>query len=336
MDYGAIGNGISDDTRAFQLAMDKADSLKQIVFVPNGIYKARILLTHDGLQIVGETQPNEEVNTGSIILGKIDCDSKKNILIANLGVDTRNQLDSADEGAITSGESHDSVALNQQFKNLSIIGDGYLAKKHGILCQAGSSIIIKNVIVSYFYHGIAIRSSNVTIDSIYANYCGFTSIVVKSAAELNANTENVSINHVNIKGDPNVLNNRGGAILVQSYENNSKTNNINIQNVNSIHAGVACVLIQQRKGLVSNVIVQNCISDHQGDMFTRACFDVDGGSNISFSNCTANNSNGYGYRSNSDASNNIKVINCFEKNSIAGNCTGTFTYLQLNGKEIIK
>jgi hypothetical protein len=335
MDYGAVGNGIANDTKAFEMAMDKAFQLKQQVYIPNGIFKARVTLSHDGLEMIGETQPDEQMRNGSVILGMIDCDSKKNISISNLGVDSRNQLDSTDEAAITSGESHDSTALNQQFTNLSIIGDGYLAFKHGMLCQAGSGINIKNVTVSFFYHGIAIRSSNVTVDSVYANYCGFTSIVVKSFRGFNATTENVSINHVTIKGDRNSLNNRGGTILVQSYDDAAKTNNVNIQNVQSVYGGVACVLVEQLKGIVSNVTVKNCVSENQGDDKTRACYDIYGGSNITFSNCTANNSLGYGFRLTNNAS-NVKVVNCFEKNSSAGAWIGKFTYLQLNGQEIIK
>ena len=37
-DYGAVGNGIQDDTQAFEKAMQVADSLKQPVIVPVGKY----------------------------------------------------------------------------------------------------------------------------------------------------------------------------------------------------------------------------------------------------------------------------------------------------------
>ena len=312
-DYGAIGNGIADDTRAFELAMDKADSLKLPVYVPMGVYKIHLLLSHDSLHIIGERQPGENVSDGSVILGKIDCNYKKNITIENIGIDSRNQLSSTDDAALTSGTIADSTVLNQQFKNISIIGDGYSAYKHGILCQAGTGIIIKNVIVSSFYHGIAIRSSNAMLDSIYAIYCGYTSIVVKSDHGENVLTENVSINHVTIKGDPTNVYNRGGAILITSFgDPASKTNNVTVQNVHSMYGGVACILVRQVEGTVSNVNIQNCLSENQGDMITRASYDVDGGSNITFSNCTAKNSLGYGFRSSGNVT-NIRVLSIPQK-----------------------
>lgn len=335
-DCGAIGNGINDDTPSFNLAMDKADSLHIPVFAPNGVYKVNLLISHDNLMIMGEQQPSEFLTEGTVFLGKINCHNKKNISIVNLGIDSRNQLGTDDAAALFSGDGADSLILNQNFQNISIIGDGYFSYKHGILCQTGSGIRIKHVTVSNFFHGIAIRASNVTIDSIYAISCGFTSIIVKSDFGLNCHTANVSINHVTITGDPNNAYNRGGAIIVQSYSQESLTNNINITNINSTNGGVACVAIDQQKGIVDNVSIANCNSDYMGDDISRACYDISGGSNITFTNCTTTNCRGYGYRSTANAANNIKIINCFESNSNAGSWTGTFTYLQLNGKVIIK
>lgn len=335
-DYGATGNGITDDTHAFELAMDKADSLKLPVYVPIGIYKARVQLSHDSLKIIGERQPGTDVASGSIIRGLVDCNYKKYVSIENIGIDSRNQLRATDDAALTSGVYANSLVLHQQFKNISIIGDGYMAYKHGILCSVGSDIIIRNVNVSLFYHGIAIRCSNVSIDSVYTNNCGFTSIVVKSDHGDNILTENVSINHVSIKGDPNDAYNRGGVIMITSYgDPASITRNVTVQNVRSSHGGVACVLVYQNQGTVDNVSIQDCSSENQGDISSRACYDVAGGSNITFTNCTAKNSTGYGFRS-TGVVNNIRVINCFESNSKAGSWTGKFQYLQLNGIEIIK
>lgn len=334
--FGAVGDGVVDDTKAFELAMIKADSARLPVYVPIGIYKARVQLSHDGLAIIGEQQPNAEVTTGSIILGLIDCNYKKNVTIENIGIDSRNQLKVTDDAALISGVNSDTLVLHQQFRNISIMGDGYMAYKHGILCQSGSDIIIRNVTVSSFFHGIAIRSSNVNIDSVYANYCGFTSVVVKSDIGNNQHTENVSVNHVTINGDTSNPYNRGGMVLVISYGGSaSRTNNITVQNVNSKYGGEACVSVQQVKGIVTDVSISNCFSEGQGDSPSRACYDVSGGNNINFYNCTANNSLGYGFRLTNNAT-NVKVVNCFEKNSNIGAWTGAFTYLQLNGLEIIK
>ena len=334
-DFGAVGNGITNDTHAFELAMDKADSVKLPVFIPIGIYAVHLQLSHNNLSIIGEQQPGADVSSGSIIFGYINCNNKKNCTISNLGIDSRHQLGASDDGALISGIGVDGGVLNQTFNHLSIIGDGYLNYKHGILCYTGTGTTIKNILVSYFYHGIAIRSGNVNIDSVEATSCGFTSIVVKSAAGIDAHTENVSINHVIIKGDPQNVYNRGGMVMVQSYDDGCKTNNINIQNVNSTNGGEACVAVQQVKGEVTDVTIRDCISFQQGDSPLRACYNIEGGSAITLINCTANNSLGYGFRSINNAI-NVKVINSFEKNSGVAAWTGKFAYLQLNGTEIIK
>jgi hypothetical protein len=333
--YGATGNGSSDDTKAFNLAMDAADSLHLPVFVPIGFYKVAIVLSHDGLSIIGEQQPGEHLTGGTVIIGKISCNNKRNISITNLGIDPRGQLQAVDAGALISGNGIDSVPLHQKFNQISLIGDGFSGYKHGILCQTGSDISIKNIIVSNFYHGIAIRSSNILVDSIQAISCGFTSVVVKSAETYNSHIYNVSVNHVTISGNPNDAYSRGGLILIQSYEDISKTENILVQNINSTNGGISCVAVEQAKGIVDNVTISNCTSQGQGDANTRACYDVIGGSNITFSNCSAVNSLGFGYRS-TGAVHNIRVVNSNERNSGIGPWTGTFTYLQLNGIEIVK
>lgn len=334
-DCGAIGDGQADETAAFAIAMDSANSSKLPIYIPRGVYKTHLKLRHDGLHIIGETNPGASVSDGSIILGLIDCNFKKNVIVESLGIDSRGQLGPTDDAALTSGAIGANDILNQQFKNISIIGDGFFNYKHGILCFAGTGINIRNVTVSYFYHGIAIRSSNVTIDSVYANYCGFTSVIVKSDLGYNTLTENVSLNHIDVKGDPLNPYNRGGAVMVSSYSANSITQNVSIQNVKSYAGGVACVLVQQKNGTIKNVSITNCTSDGQGDASNRACYDVSGGSQITFFNCNAVNSNGYGFRS-TGLVDNIKVINSYESNSKMGSWIGTFKYLQLNGIEIIK
>ena len=333
--FGATGNGSSDDTKAFNLAMDAADSLHLPVFVPIGFYKASILLSHDGLRILGEQQPGEKLTGGTVVLGKINCNNKKNISITNLGIDSRGYLQPSDAATLTSGNGIDSVPLHQQFNHISLIGDGYFDYKHGILCQTGSDISIKNIIVSNFYHGIAVRSSNVLVDSIQAISCGFTSVVIKSAETYNAHVYNVSVNHVTIIGNPKTKFTRGGLILIQSFEEISKTENILIQNISSIDGGISCVAVEQAKGVVDHVIISNCSSLGQGLVNKGACYDVNGGSNITFSNCSTINSLGFGYRS-AGAVHNIRVINSTETNSGRLPWTGIFTYLQLNGIEILK
>ncbi|MEY3079953.1 MAG: Pectate lyase superfamily protein, partial [Bacteroidota bacterium] len=122
-DYGAIGDGISDDTQAFNLGMQKANSSHLPLYIPSGIYKASVLLSFDSLNIIGEKQPDQNLTYGTIILGYINCNNKKNISIINLGIDSRGKLGTQD-AALSSGDGIDSVVLHQKFQNISLIGDG--------------------------------------------------------------------------------------------------------------------------------------------------------------------------------------------------------------------
>jgi polygalacturonase len=334
-DYGAVGNGMQDDTQAFEKAMQVADSLKQPVIVPVGKYRAYVKILYNGLTITGQQQPTAAFQEGTIIVGSINCNNKKNVLIQQLGIDAAGVLRPQDAAALISGDGIDSVSLFQTFRNISLRGGGYHEYEHGILCQTGRNIQIKNIIVRDFYHGIAIRSGEVTIDSVEAISCGFTSIIIKSAETFNARTTNVEVNHINISGNAGNPFERGGTILVQSYDNNSLTENIHIQNVTSTSAGVSAIAINQTRGIIRKVRIENCNAVNQGDDPGRACYEVQGGSDILFKNCTSEQARGTGFRCAGNTT-RVRVEQCFEKNSGILPWQGNFNYLQLNGIEIIK
>lgn len=332
MEQGARADGISDDSPAFEKAMVLADSLKLPVLVPAGKYKADIRIAYDGIQLVGQAQPGWNFSQGTIIIGTINCNNKKHVEIRNLGIDGRNIKTAA---ALTSGDGIDSVELNQKFDHISLVGSGYHAYNHGILCQTGRNIYLSNIIVKDFYHGIAIRSGEVVIDSVEAISCGFTSIIIKSAENKNRYTRNVTIKNVIVSGNPNNPFQRGGTILVQSYDDNSITENIYIGKVKSKDAGVSAIAVDERKGKVRNVLLEDCQGVNQGDVSERACFDIQGGSNISLKNCTSSQARGTGFRC-SGAAERVRVEQGYESGSGVSPWSGNFSYLQLNGQEIIK
>ncbi len=334
-DYGAVANGFQDDTQAFEKAMQVADSLKQPIIVPVGKYRAYVKILYNGLTITGQKQPSASFQEGTIIVGSINCNNKKNVLIQQLGIDAAGVLRPQDAAALISGDGIDSVSLFQTFRNISLRGGGYHEFQHGILCQTGRNIQIKNIIVRDFYHGIAIRSGEVSIDSVEAISCGFTSIIIKSAETFNARTADVEVNHVNISGNAGNPFERGGTILVQSYNDNSITENIHIQNVTSNSAGVSAIAINQTRGIVRKVQIENCKAVNQGDDTSRACYEVQGGSDILFRNCTSEQARGTGFRCAGNTT-RVRVEQCFEKNSGILPWQGNFNYLQLNGIEIIK
>ncbi|MBU3744002.1 MAG: hypothetical protein FGM61_05545 [Sediminibacterium sp.] len=185
------------------------------------------------------------------------------------------------------------------------------------------------------YHGIAIRSSNITADSIEAISCGFTSIIIKSAESKNAITRNVLVKQVTISGNSANPYERGGMILVQSFADNSLTENIEIRDVNSTNAGIAAVSIDQVKGKIQQVKIYNSIANRQGDIADRACYEVKGGNQILFNNCSSSGARGTAFRCSGNAT-QVRVEQSFENASGMAAWQGNFSYLQLNGVEIIK
>lgn len=332
METGAVANGIQDDTPAFEKAMQIADSLHMPVIIPAGTYRANIRIPYDNITLNGQLQPSATFSFGTRIIGSINCNNKKYITLQQLGVDN-SQLKSV--AAILAGDGIDSIPLHHQYKNITILGGGYTDFTHGILCQTGGAISMRHIIVKNCYHGIAIRSSNITADSIEAISCGFTSIIIKSAETKNAVTRNVSVKQVTISGNSASPHERGGMILVQSFADNCLTENIEISEVNSSNGGIAAVFIDQSKGKIQQVKVSNCVASQQGDIADRACFEVKGGSQIQFTNCTSNQSTGTAFRCSGNAI-QVRVAQSFENGSGTAAWQGNFSYLQLNGVEIIK
>jgi len=335
-DYGAKGDGRTDDNTAIAAAITAGHDKKLPVYFPAGKYVARIVISDDSVTLTGEKGVGRFFDSaGTVILGLINCNFKKKITVSNMGIDSRGLLLASDDAALTSGVGAGNQPLDQTFTNVALLGGGFNDYKHGILCQAGSGIHMSNIYVSSFFHGIAIRCSDVSVDGVSADYCGFTSIVVKSAEILNELVQNVTVKNVRINGDPSDAYRRGGVVMVMSYNSVSLTQNVTVDSVRSINGGVGAVIVEQDAGVVKNVSVANCYAEGSGDSNIRAAYDVIGGSDITFTNCNSVKSNGLGFRSAGNPV-NLVVRSSSESNSAAGAWSGSFKYLQLNGVEIIK
>lgn len=332
MEQGAKGDGISDDGPAFEKAMVLANSRKLPVVIPAGKYKANIQISFDGIELVGQGQPSTTFKHGSIIIGSINCNNKKNIKIQHLGIDASNAVVSA---ALSSGDGEDSVELNHEYLHISLLGGGYQKFNHGILCQTGRGITIRNILVKKFYHGIALRSGVISVDNIEAISCGYTSIIIKSAEGKNAITSDITVNNVIISGNADNPYERGGTILIQSFDKNSLTEKIEINRVSSRFGGVSSLSIDQSKGVVRHVKIKNFNSSNQGHDTATACYDINGGTDILLSNCSSNQARGTGFRCSGTAE-KVRVEQCYESGSGVRPWWGNFSYLQLNGQEIIK
>jgi hypothetical protein len=63
-DFGATGDGSTDDTDAFEAAILQAKTLGAKLFIPNGIYRlTRTLVLGDGVSLIGESKGSEMLQT---------------------------------------------------------------------------------------------------------------------------------------------------------------------------------------------------------------------------------------------------------------------------------
>lgn len=328
-DFGATPDDSVDDTESILKAIEKAAKGTGVVYFPSGVYKANIVVNFDNISIKGENAPtydqvNNSLVNGTVIKGKINCNGKVKCSVTDLGVDATGL---SDDGII-SGQEMDTEPLYQNFKNLTIIGDGYQAMDHALLLQAGSHIWVENIKMYNFFHGLAIRASYVHAKDIYAYQCGGTSVIVKSALG-NEITEDVNINGVVIEGDPTDPFKMGGQVHVQSWDDNTITQNVTINNVVGNNTGEGTILVTQVKGITKNITIMNVESNVSGHDESRAAFDISGASDVIFFNCKSEGAKGYAFRSR-DGAKNIKVYNSNANNSFLGDSIGEFNHLELN------
>jgi hypothetical protein len=63
-EFGATGDGVTDDTSAFETAIDNAKTLGAKLFIPNGIYRlTRTLVLENGVSLIGESMGSEPLQT---------------------------------------------------------------------------------------------------------------------------------------------------------------------------------------------------------------------------------------------------------------------------------
>lgn len=320
-DSGAVGDGTTDDTSAIATAMALADSVGAAgILLSSAVYNANITMAYNGLAIIGQgtCEYDEASGTfasyGTRIKGQINLNGKKNITVRDLSVDATGLSTDGIKGG-TAGTSF----INHTFKNLVIVGDGYSAQDHALLCESGYGVTIDNIKMYNWYHGIAVRTSYVNISNIYAFKCVANAIIIKSATG-NEQAWFININNVIMNSDSTSGTQRSGTIRVQSYNTGCSTRYVNISNVTQFYGGESTVLVEQIAGTCANVNVVNANSVGGGDASVRANYDVSGATDVTFRNCIAVSATGYGFRTRDSAS-RIRVYSSY----CYGNALGAHT-----------
>lgn len=313
-----------------------AASAGDTIFVATGTYSENVTLGANYVKIIGAGMPTINGGTGrleggTIIRGYINCAAKVGVVIQDLGIDLYG-VNSVD--GITASNTTPTWTY-QTFRNLYILGNGYNAASHGILCSGGACNTFDNIKLQNWYHGIALRGSNNNVSNIFAYCCTANSIIVKSATTSQHAYHN-TITNVVIDGNDGSIYTRGGPIRLESTNASHETRYNTVSNVSARNTGESVILCSVNGGgVVSFNTISNVTSYGGGDGATRADFDCNGATDIVFTGCMSLvRDAGYGFRTRSSAA-RISAIGCSADTTGAGRYyeeSGTkFDWLDLGG-----
>lgn len=317
-----------------------AASAGDSIFVATGTYTENVTLAANYVKIIGAGMPTINSGTGrleggTVIRGYINCAAKIGAVVQDLGIDLYG-VNSTD--GITASNTTP-TSTYQTFRNLYILGNGYNAAAHGIICSGGAYNTFDNIKLQNWYHGIALRGSSNNVSNIVAYACTANSIIVKSATTSQHALHN-TITNVVIDGNDGSIYTRGGPIRLESTNASYDTRYNTVSNVSARNTGESVILCSVNGGgTVAYNTISNVTAFGGGDGATRADFDANGATDIVFVGCISYSRDaGYGFRTRSSAA-RISAIGCSTDTSGAGRYyeeSGTkFDWLDVGGGQPI-
>ena len=145
-DFGATGNGITDDTAAIQNAIDAAN----YVIVPAGTYVVTRISMRNGVTLEGQGNPTILRKNGSSETSVISANNNHSFKILSLQIDGNlvNNPTAADNISITNGCYNFSVVgcetFNAKYSNVLGLGNGIFVESNADLAQGTRSCIELN------------------------------------------------------------------------------------------------------------------------------------------------------------------------------------------------
>jgi hypothetical protein len=310
------------------------------ILVGPGTYTEDVTVSQANISLLGAGAPyfdGTNLIGGTIVKGRINCAGKRGVKIKNLGVDIRatGQIDAIAADAATVG----ATAIYQEFENLILIGKGSTAAPlygHGILCATGGGNTIRNCKFYNWFHGVALRCSNSLVSDCYFYSCLSDAVVIKGDAG-SGNAWNCSVTNCILDGDAASVYTRGGPIRIQNLNPGTTTRWITVSNISAKNGGEGTILIQQTAGVCANIAVSNVVSYNNGDHVSRADYDVDGATDVHFSNCMSSyRAAGWGMRVSATAA-RVRILGCNVDDTGAGAFTGIADYVDIgSGRPITK
>lgn len=224
-DYGATGNGTTDDTAAINSAFAALPASGGVLFFPNGIYHSvtGYTFTGDNISIIGESMPRcaNDLNSltgGTILKGQVLIDGN-NITVENIGIDFgitySNTYRSGNGGNAL--VIHD-VALASIKRNIKVnnviglirMGDftDIQAAFHAILIEGVQFGTANNIIGVGGWFGVVVKATDFVITNITGRENDAASVYIKSntyAPTSRVSASNITVSNYVARGNIGVL-----------------------------------------------------------------------------------------------------------------------------------
>ncbi len=224
-----------------------------VVSIPAGHYFGDVWVETDGITLKGSGRGyyfDGAVNSGTVIHGRIFLNSCRGVTVEDLAV-----VVGAGDG-IVSGAMGAMAGLQQNFRRLLLVGGGWQLRQHGILCQAGGGIVVEDVQLFNFYHGLALRCGDAAVSGLRAQDCASSSVIVKAASG-SGDVRDVVISNVRIFG---TRANLGGAIHIQSWDDGVICERVGVVNAMGCREGGGLVHVWRRAGVCRGVRLANVLN----------------------------------------------------------------------------
>ena len=240
-DYGAVGDGVTDDTDAFQ----KAINTNKMVIVPDGDYVIQDIIVKTGLVGLGKT-------SNIILNGTISIPTQWRCTIANLIINTQAKPENTNSFAIYADVAYTTI------HDVSIVGHG-----RGIHI-GGASSRIYSCSIEIDTYGIEVHTGDLSViisDCIVRAYQGKTDIYTGTGIVLDEHNIATTISNTSILLFDNSL-------IFNGQNFSTRVSNCFLDNAKHY-------AVWFRNGLVSDTVFENCWFSSQNLAFNLS-FNVDG------------------------------------------------------------
>lgn len=183
-DYGALGNGTTDDTVAIQNAINAAGTNGGQVFFPAGQYKINtsspLNNTHDAVTLMGSGISNTKIVIGSGFTGSAAITNTGNYFVfQNMSLEAANSTTTSNpacHGIVSTG-GHTFRVLNASFLNIN----GYAVKAIGTATTQLHGGSVSHTKIQNTAGGVFIQSdptqtaANFILDNVFTRFVGVNS-----------------------------------------------------------------------------------------------------------------------------------------------------------------